>query len=235
MSLIWPAPLFRDPDIYVTDFSEYAAGTLPSDWTLRWDSSGAAVGVQTSAGTMSGKAMRYVQTAAGRRMVSWDRVPQRADFEVLARSRAFTAPATPQALMRLTGRASGTTGSENAYSALSFYHTSATSNLRSQLTKYLSGTGSILNGPSEPGGPSYSGTAPTGFVWVRLRCNGTSIQRKCWQQGQNEPAGWDATSTDSGVTTGGWIGLMSVDAAPSIECDFFSVALAGKTASSVRR
>lgn len=232
MSLIVPGYIQRDPDYYFTDFSEYAAGGQPSDWTKRWVTTGYTALVQSVAGSLSGQALRWTKTAASRQLLSWDKLPAAADFEVLVRSRAIETPSTPEALLRIMGRASGAAGAETGYLTVHYYHTSGTNLWRGAAQRYLSGTGTQIDSTTDGPAPNF---AVNNWFWSRFNVKGSTISRKQWWHGQAEPGSWTSQATDTNISAGGWIGLYNVEANPDVEIDFFAVALGGKTVPLVER
>ena len=232
MALIWPAQPMRDPDIFVTDFSEYTIGLQPADWTKRFNTAGYTALIQSVGASLSGKAMRFTKTATTTGMISWDKVPLLADFEILARFRAIEAFAANDYFMRFGGRASGSTSSEN-YVCGSVAGAGPSPFWQNVGVKYVAGAGSSFGVNKLPAN-AYSVNS---WGWHRFRALGTSFSRKTWLHGVSEPGSFDDVTTDTSLTAGGWIGMMlSVTTFnPDIEVDFFSVALNGKTAPSVRK
>lgn len=231
MALIWPAQLLRDPDYFVTDFSEYTAAAQPSGWTSRYGA-GATMLVQSVAGSLSGKAARFTRTSAVRTGFSWDKVPLSADLEILIRGRMIEAAGTAEALTRVFGRGSGAAGSENHYTATALYHTSSSSLWRGAQHKLVAGTSTAISTQPDAQAPNFTTNA---WYWLRFRLSGTALMHRQWLDGQSEPGSWLTSITDSSLTAAGWVGLLTVEANPDCEVDFFSVALKGKTAPSVRR
>jgi hypothetical protein len=45
------------------------------------------------------------------------------------------------------------------------------------------------------------------YYWVRFRLQGTTLQAKYWQTGNTEPGTWNLTTTDTGVTSAGNVGV----------------------------
>jgi hypothetical protein len=46
-------------------------------------------------------------------------------------------------------------------------------------------------------------------MWMRLQINGTTIKGKIWREGEDEPAGWDIDTTDSGGHASGAVGVFA--------------------------
>lgn len=212
---------------YKTFFSEYAVGVQPSDWTSRFNAGFTAL-VQTVAGSLGGKALRWTKTVANRQLLSWDRVPLSANTEILMRMRVIEAAASVETFLRPCVRAAGAIGTESYYVNLPTKDPGGTG-WNHGLSKTVSGTVTTLGTVSF--GPSPTFAINTWF-WERFRVNGTSIQRRSWWDGAAEPGTWDETVTDSSVTAAGWTGIASANTNPDCECDFFSVGLNGETAPS---
>jgi hypothetical protein len=234
MSLIWPAPLVRDPDIYVTDFAEYAVGAQPSDWTSRYVTGGFTAIVQSVAGSLSGKALRWTKTAANRQTLSWDKIPLVADVEILIRARKIEAGVSADNIVGIWLRGSGAAGAENGYRALA---STLSTNQRwvHQLTRYVAGANTVVGSAFSPL-PVGANLTTNAWFWLRFRANGSTFSRKGWLDGQTEPGTFDLTDTgETGVLTPGWVGLHNSAADPDVEIDFYSVALRGKTAPSMKK
>jgi hypothetical protein len=211
---------------FATFFSEYAVGAQPSDWTSRYGTGFTAL-VQTVAGSLGGKALRWTKTGAARQGLSWDRIPAVADIEVLMRLRAIEAYASSENFLCAYTRGAGALGSETGWRGAVSGITTTTLAV-SNLNKYVSGTLTTvgISGDDIPS-PDY---VVNNWLWHRLRVNGSTIQRKTWHHGASEPGAWDDTVTDASVPSAGWTGLQQVSANPDSECDFFSVGINGAVA-----
>ncbi|WP_137934349.1 hypothetical protein [Mesorhizobium comanense] len=231
MTLIWPAQPMRDPDIFVTDFSEYTVGAQPPDWTNRYVTGGFTFLVQNSAGSISGQALRWTKTASNRQAISWDRVPLVADVEILMRARKITAGSDSDNFVNLYARGSGSAGSETGY-RMATGNTTNGNKWSHALTRYSAGSGSAIGGQ---GLPSPTDMSTNAWFWARFRLSGTQFLRRAWLDSNSEPGTWANTDTDSGVTSVGWVGLHNVTSSPNVEIDFYSVALRGKTAPRAKR
>jgi hypothetical protein len=42
------------------------------------------------------------------------------------------------------------------------------------------------------------------FFWIKFSLVGTTLQAKCWVDGNSEPANWSGTVTDASLSSGGW-------------------------------
>ena len=162
MQVGMPEPRQKFQTVFVTDFRDGVVGAPPVGWTKRWNTTGYTALIQSSAGSISGKALVYTTTIGNLvGLHTWDRVPLAADVEILCRSRMLSTPATITQLNRPAARGAGATGTESAYSALAFYHTSSSTDWRIQPNKNVAGTASIISGPSDGPGPNIAGTAPS--------------------------------------------------------------------------
>ncbi len=61
------------------------------------------------------------------------------------------------------------------------------------------------------------------FYWFRLRCVGTTIEGRVWQDGTTEPGTWLLTTTDSSIASGGFALLANTSSASGISFDHFQV------------
>lgn len=213
-----------DPNLFVTNFGEYSTGAQPADWSAKWVTTGYTALVQSVAGSLSGKALRWTKTAASRQGLSWDRVPLAANVEILMRARAIESWVDNDVFMRCMIRGSGAAGAETGYSGANAGLNTSTLIYHSKL-KQLSGTQTTISGsPYFPTpGPNY--TVNT-WYWFRFRVQGTSISTAMWLNGQAETPPPE-TITDSGITAAGWTGLWQNDVNPNMEIDFFGVAIGG--------
>ncbi|RUU93339.1 hypothetical protein EOB59_03280 [Mesorhizobium sp. M7A.F.Ca.MR.176.00.0.0] len=213
---------------YLTFFSEYTVGAQPSDWTSRWVAGGFAALVQTVPGSLGGKALRWTKTAANRQALSWNRVPNTADVEILTRMRAIEAWVINDNLIAPWARGAGAAASEAGYRSAPGGQTSGTQYV-TQMGKYVGGTFTALGVASF--GPSPN-LVVNDWLWTRFRVNGTSLSRKTWHDGAAEPGAYDETVVDASVAAAGWVGLTQVTTNPDVEIDFFSVGLNGEVAPS---
>ncbi|RWG23309.1 MAG: hypothetical protein EOQ55_00700 [Mesorhizobium sp.] len=211
---------------YVTFFSEYTVGAQPSDWTSRYGTGFTATVQNGVSGSLSGYVLRWTKTAAARQALSWDRVPNAADVEVLMRLRAIEAYAVNENFLGAYVRGGGSSGSETGWRGEIGGLTTGTL-ANTNTVKYVSGTATTLGTTTGIPSPNY---AVNDWLWLRFRVNGSSEQSKTWHHGVAEPGAWDQTFSDAAVAGAGWTGIQQVSANPNAECDFFSVALNGETA-----
>lgn len=212
---------------YKTFFSEYAVGAQPSDWTRRFDLTGWTALVQTSSGSLAGKALRWTKSGSPTRgLLSWDKIPAVADVEILMRSRAITSWSAGNDFAQAIVRGSGVGTAWTFYAGI--LATSSLNTLyKDYLVKGVAGTATTLG--TQPNGPAPNYTVNS-WIWSRSRFIGTSLQTRIWHDGASEPGTWDLSQTDSAVTAGGWVGIGNNFLDPNAEIDFFSVALNGDTA-----
>lgn len=237
MTLIMPGYYQRDPDFYVTDFSEYTTGAAPPDWTAQEVTAGSGI-VAASTGSISGKAFQFtnLNSGSGRITYSWNRVPQKADVEILCRARQMT-PGDTKPITGQFGR-----GTSLNLGTLSYlrnevrYRTASSNDTLGINVRTVAGTGTFL-AQVDGQAPLYSGSSPTPWLWSRLRLQGSNFQCRWWIDGQAEPGTWTCSDVDSSLLTAGLVGIMftASTSVPVIQTDFYSVALNGKTAPSVKR
>lgn len=215
-----------EPNVYVTDFSEYTLGQPPSDWTPRRDG-GYVLSIENVPGSLSGKALRYDKQQAGtRHFTTWDRVPVAADVEVLWRARAIQGHSVQgnflaNACVRVSGSISAYMSSIYVNSVIGWGYT---------MNAAVDGSGIVLD-DSFIGPPGYEINR---WYWARFRVNGSTLQIKVWWHGTSEPSSWFRTISNTLVSAPGLTGIFSGAADPDLEIDFFSVGINGASAPSQR-
>jgi hypothetical protein len=203
--------------LYFTDFSEYTAGSQPSDFTERWDTAAVTATVETVSGTSGGVALRFV-SGSGPAAISWDEIdgdPDRDDVEILTRTRRTTTAGSNS--MGVLARA------VNLEATRTGYFSTISGGLRTD--RYLNG--------------GYSSFSSTSFaiafeVWyyVRARFNGTNVKLKAWSGDLvDEPSDWGIETTNSDISGAGWVGFFNFHDG-TIEYDFLGVGTNGDQAPS---
>lgn len=175
---------------YETDFSEYTTGVALTDWTERWVTANVSNTVQAG-GTYTyqiGKELVITNTAAQRSLLTWDSLDGFEDVDLITVVKASVFADG----LRIYTRASGSSGSENAY----FVYFDA-SNIYIQ--KLVSGASTNIASREFYGYDSE-------YYWIRFQVIGTSLKVKIWSHNNVEPNYWSLTGTDSSITTGGWTG-----------------------------
>lgn len=208
------------PGQYFTDFSEYAVGSMPSDWTRRlaanfdWS-------VDNSPSAIGGKIIRgFTEPSEDRNALSWDVIdsdPDRTDVKVLTRVRFPGGISQAEILVMSRGSGSVTSNTQNLYRHGARPTTSETS-----LGKYVNGSFSNLQSPSQ---------AYVSDTWylILTEVSGTNHRVKVWADTgdyADEPANWQAAIEDTSITEPGWVGLFRFRTGP-IDVDFFSVGVGG--------
>jgi len=202
---------------YYTDFSEYTTGVQPSDFTERWDAAAATSTVETVLGTTGGKVLEVVATG-GPAALSWDKIdsdPDRADVEILTRTRRMTS--RKRYTMGVLARGVNAEATRTGYIP--------TIGEDYAIDRYLSGSFSSL---------STAFFIPTFEVWyyLRVRFNGTSIKLRAWSGAiVDEPATWDLETTNSDIAAAGWVGFFNFSDI-TVEYDILSVGTNGDSAPS---
>ena len=185
---------------YYTDFSEYTANALPSDWT-RQHSAGYGYYVKTKSGTTGGKALEGTWGVGLEDFMActWndlDSDSNRANTEVFMRIRADKTTAILQTAAIIRGSRSS--------NAVTGYVAGLFGGSGLKMFRMNSGT------PSELGSHSFAWYADTWYK-IRFRVNGTSLKAKIWADGDSEPASWHIEVTDSNITAAGWIGAFGYE------------------------
>lgn len=217
--------------VYSTDFSEYPVGSLPSDWTNRFNTTAGQVTVENRTGSVSGKVLKTAAHTGNSVYVgaSWnalDSDANRADFEIASIFTLRGASMTECAASTF-GRGSGT-GLSTASIIAASVNGLATSTAK-RILKRVSGTNTVINSSS------YTPTAGT-RMGSRIRVSGTSVQARIWEyDNEAEPSTWPLTGTVSDVSAAGWIGVVeggfvNTSTKGPIEWEWFSAATGGDTA-----
>jgi hypothetical protein len=201
---------------YFTDFSEYATGIQPSDWTRRI-SELATWTVQDDATSEGGKVLRASALGSNSRegfsLDVIDTDPDRADAEVFFRCKWPTAPEFDCfAMFRASGASSA---AANLY-RVGARRTTASDNETSQIAKYVTGSFTpIIAGLS---GSRLDNT----YYNVLAQVRGQLLKLKIWLATDPEPAAWTIEGSDTQITAAGWIGLFKFTSA-ACDIDVFSV------------
>jgi hypothetical protein len=181
-----------------TDFSEYTTGVKPSDWTYRYSASSGAEVVTGVSGDTGGKVLRFnpgnsTTTLYG---LSWDVLDDLSDVELVIRYQLI---GTGQKFFHLGARMAGSSLSNADYYSGTVIRIASSEQRR--LYKRVSGSPTTISSTNE--------TISSGvWRWVRLRCNGTTIQTKHWLDSESEPGSWTYSVTDSSLSASGWAGLI---------------------------
>lgn len=181
---------------YFTNFSEYATGSQPADWSPFYASDGVWTIVE-DATALGGKALRGEdQSTSGLRGLLWDDVnsdPERANVEAVIRYKLNSANST--ALVFLLARGSGTWHTTDA----SYYAGSQALNKR-RIVKRVNGAATTLEEASY--------TLSSGvWAWMRVRVAGSSLSVKHWLDSESEPSAWTFESTQSELSGAGFVGI----------------------------
>lgn len=205
-----------------TDFSEYATGSQPSDWTEQWDNTSTPWSVETApVGAISDKALRFSLASATntRRALSWDTVGSiSGDVEILTRWQRDSFSAANNSLHHTRLHIGGAAGTEDAYFAGHFENADDDS-----MSKYVAGTATTL---------AVDGSRPIPldtWHWTRLQRTGTTIRQRTWEDGDPEPGTWDYSTTDSSLTSG-YVGVGNFGNAQVVWWDYVAVGIGGAAA-----
>jgi len=201
---------------YFTDFTEYATGLIPSDWTARWDAT-TQYRVQTGGADQILKGL--FGSTSNRYLCTWDAVDadaDRANVEILTKFKVGQVLAGTT-IASVVLRASGTGTSETGYRA-GFYGDSL------QIAKYGNATNTALVTILR------SLIANTDYL-LRFRANGTTLQARIWLPADSEPDTWDLDTTDASIPDAGWNGAFGFHFTAAPEFDDFAIATNGETAS----
>lgn len=180
-----------------TDFSEYATGAQPADWTQTWDPT-AFFAVADEAGATGGKVLQWSATGQSRNRwaLAYDGMGDRTDQSVYTefRVRSLGGGTSTYYMGAAAVRISGTAADERGYAV--FFVTVPSSGAKAVvLSTWASGAYVQLG--------SYTlDWQLDAWYSVRLEAVGTTIRARVWPRGDAEPAGWTLSATDTRYSAG---------------------------------
>lgn len=202
---------------FSTDFSEYATGSAPSDWTAQWVTTNVTWTVQAG-GDIGTNVLRAAVSSAGRHALSWDDAlpPSGVNAEVLVKFRQ-SAIAASGAGAGPVYQGAGSGGSETGY-----WDDCSTTQVRHIET---SGGTAGVNASA-----SFVISADT-WYWLRGRIGDDDDLGKCkvWADGDPEPGSYTAAATDSTKRSAGWAGVVAIPVGTH-EFDYISIGTDGDPA-----
>lgn len=208
---------------YFTDFSAYATGAAPGDWTPFYATDGVWE-VRAAAGATGGKVLHGEDiSTSGLRGLMWDVVAAdaaRDNVELVARYQLTNA--TTYAQFSLLVRGTGTFHTTDA----SYYAGMQTASERRVVKRITASLTTIQSAAFSP--------ALNQWLWMRVRVNGTSLQVKHWADGDVEPVDWTFTRTETQLSAAGFAGIAlgAGSALPKtvVNVDIFGVGTGGDSA-----
>lgn len=208
---------------YKTDFSEYAVGYEPSDWTPIWVTTNDTWAVTSVADATGGQTLRHTATADARRLATWDTVGSvTGDFDILLKWKT-TDSLSGNIPTRIFAYASGSA----TQSTQQGFQLDALFPATLRIGRTVNGSYSTLA----------SNTAmpiafqPNTWYWFRFQRVGTNLMGRAWKDGDAEQSTWDV-STSSTALSSGSIGIGSYDYDGTRDYDYFSVGTNGDPAPS---
>jgi hypothetical protein len=212
---------------YTEDWSGEADGVYPSGLTKRWTTTNETVVAANSLAEAEDNftfEQEWSSTSV-RRLNSFNAIDgdaNRDDLDLVVRFRINETPGDYQ--YGLTVRASGTAGSETAYD---FWVVESVANtFFVQLIERNSG----VNGAVVSGADQVSDVANGDWLYMRVRCNGTTLQGRLWKPDETEPTTWSLDTTDATITAAGWGGILGFTTGSNAETDYIAAGTAGDTA-----
>lgn len=167
---------------FYTDFSEYATGSPPSDWTWEWQGAPSNPFSVVSDGSLEGGAGLEYDPGddTGSDIASWDG-KEGADVELYVKFDTMTNEERIRPHLRV-----GTLNEEGYFLMQQFGDL--------HISKHTSGGGQT----------AVAETSMTEFLegHYRFRANGTMLKGKAWPSGSSEPGSWDIEATDSEFSMG---------------------------------
>lgn len=186
------------PRGFSTDFGSVPIGQSPPGLTAVV---GALPTVETLAGSLSGRALRFPLDTTTSWCV-WANAAQIADAQVLMRIRFPDVASTviqsrAVALLRAT-----------AASPLDCYYAGEWHSAAGVMTRMFGKQEAGVNTFLATGSADITPTA-SDFIWVRFEVQGTTLRWKHWIDGTAEPTTWTSTLTDSSISAAGLPGVSS--------------------------
>jgi len=218
---------FVDRPTLFTNFSEYATGVIPDDWTPIWRTEDQTWAVREKGGTVGGKVLEHTAISGLRRLIRWDSAGLNIiDVEVVGRVRnQDTATFVTQNSLVVRGSGGGTveTGYQCRIQPIG-------AEWYLQLVSFKNGAAVLLTNP----GLNITDIGYTGgnWFWIRLRVIGNVIQGKGWLDGNPEPGDFQLIfndTTDPILSGGVGCSAFSHLAGPR-DFDVFGVGYDGDTA-----
>jgi hypothetical protein len=178
-------------ETYRTDFRSATVGEQPEGWSREWATAAGEFNIADQ-GTLGGSSLSLSADTAAPRGLRWTAPGEAADVELHALVTVPEFDADTNGYARLYARGSGTSGNESAYF-------STVRNGAFAVRGYDNGDmNQFWSGGSPAAGQRYL---------VRFRVEGTDLRLKFWEYGTTEPGDWDATVTDSSLSSTGWAGI----------------------------
>lgn len=192
--------------LYHTNFGEYSVGTIPSDWTQRWDTANADYEVfDFSADSFSGNTLRYISSDTGFHHCSWDELDGIDNIEVYIRVRTSTTSVTPLGILT---RASFPSNQKNGYLL------DLNNDNRFRIVKWVDDTLSIITEET------FDFSADT-WYWLKFRVEDDNLSGKVWEDGETEPEDWMLTAVDEDVPSGNWNGVFAFNGGIDTDYDLY--------------
>lgn len=213
---------------YFDDFTANDIGNAPAGWTTRTNTM--ALVVVADAEATGGKALKIGPGSAlvQHSFVSFDAVADanRADFEVLVRSRTTNAHAVGQNLCGAAGRVFTTSTASSGFNGYTVGRRYA--GWRDRLISTVSG-GTTTNLGTTAG----TTVAAEVYAFGRFRVSGTTLQYRSWSGAlEDEPATWEVETTNSTHSGAGWVGIWRNLLTNDVHVDFVGVGTGGDAAPS---
>ena len=207
-----------------TDFSEYASGSPPSDWTVSTEPFGP-ITVETAVGAEGGKRLRFDKTGGSSlyRTALWTGEGEFRDFDVVAKYR-FTAPVVETVAGHQAGiflRSDLGVTLPAAYEFLELAEDAGAVVLRFYSNGAFLG---VLESTVISRAGFENGIPEDTDLYLKCRAVGRKMYAKVWVSPNTEPPGWDLADVVVDETAG-YLGFGVYEEAtvPDFELDTFEV------------
>lgn len=219
--------------VFATDFSEYATGHQPADWTERWVAGGQRLSVEAVPG--EGNVLRHVILEHSRRAWSWDAVGGADDVDIVTRLRASDADARLGVVARGAGSGRKRGGEYGWTSEIDFggyrFRTCSYDPRQRSRPDRPHGNGSLV-------GDTWARWHADEWHWLRLqlrvaRDGYVAMKARLWVDGTGEPSSWqhEHDRTDPAhLGRRGWVGITGQTSIGLREYAWFGVGTDGDRA-----
>ena len=205
--LSFDEPLRLDLAAATDDFSTDTVSAAPDGWSSQWDANTAAT-VAAVAALPQGQGPLFTKSVGtGDAFWSWDDGDSLADAEILALIRPHADSGDTSNAVGLVLRGSGGSGTQTGYRAV-LNSNSAGAQDKIEISKWVGGSFTFL------ANATFNWALDTNY-WMRFRAFGTALKVKIWADGDDEPASWNVSTTDSSIADAGLAGAYIFNPASS--------------------
>ena len=205
------------------DSTEQVESSSLSDWTARWEGNSSNWSVVPQSSNVGDAYVEFAASSVNQHAMSWDKVGEQTDVEVLGLVRVGSQNDTDDGWCRLVGR--GGTDSDGNSVGYSTWFVRSDGRLKLRVEKDFGGSQNTIGEVTANSNPLSE------WTYLKLRVNGSSVKAKHWAYGTTEPDPWDIAVTDDDVAGPGWTGIGAWSGDTQL-FDFFSARVDGESTDS---